>query len=335
MLRSLISLVLLLAAVALHSQAIDAPVATVRLTRQEVISQRSLRTDFERLEAVARRRLNTEERRQVLEMRINNALFFQFCERERITATEVEITAQINNMRSQLGTSATDANLEQLLRTRGVTLDLRVWARQQVLLQKYIQSRQAERLRAIPQPTADDIIKEYEFNKREFFLPEMARVSMIFVDLRDKGPEDRKRALETLNGLSVQIRASPDRFGEFVTRAMAGNMPYRASTQFMIPKTADAVRAFGQRFVDTAFDTKVGRTSDPVEGAGTQLTGLAIIRVEDQTPERFLGLADLIPGQNRTVQQFIQARLGMERLQNTLDQIEHELLRQLRAEATI
>ena len=80
--RSLVSLSLLLAAVALHAQTtIDTPVATVRLTRQEVISQRSLKTDFDRLETVAKRKLTPEERKQVLDMRINNVLFFQFCER--------------------------------------------------------------------------------------------------------------------------------------------------------------------------------------------------------------------------------------------------------------
>ncbi len=51
--------------------------------------------------------------------------------------------------------------------------------------------------------------------------------------------------------------------------------------------------------------------------------------------ERFLGLGDLIPGQNRTVHQLIQAKLGMERIQAVLGQIENELITQLRAEATI
>ena len=334
--RSLVSLCLLLAAVALQAQTtIDTPVATVRLTRQEVISQRSLKTDFDRLETVAKRKLTPEERRQVLDMRINNALFFQFCEREKITATDAELNAQISSMRSQLGPSATDANLEQVLRSRGITLDLKVWARQQVLLQKYIQTKQADRLKVIAQPTADEIIKEYEFNKKDYFLPEMARVSMIYVDLKDKGAEDRKKALETLNGLSSQIKANPEKFGEFVTRAMAGGMPYKASSQFTLPKTADAVRAFGQKFTDAAFTVKPGRVSDPIESAGAQLTGYAILRVEEQSPERFLGLADLIPGQSRTVQQLIQYKLGMERLQNTLDQIENDLLKQLRSEATI
>ena len=333
--RSLLSLLLLLAAVAMNAQTIDTPVATVRLTRQEVISQRSLKTDFDRLETVAKRKLTPAERRQVLDMRINNALFFQYCDREKITAVDADITAQINSMKSQLGTSATDANLEQLLRSRGITLDLKVWARQQVLLQKYIQGRQAERLKAIPQPSADDIIKEYEFNKKDYFLPEMARISMIYVDLKDKGADDRKKALETLNGLSAQIKASPDKFGEFVTRAIAGDMPYKATSQFVIPKTADAVKAFGQKFTDTAFAVKSGKVSDPIEAAGSQLSGYAIIRVEEQNPERFLGLADLIPGQNRTVQQLIQYKLSMDRLQTTLDQIESDLLKQLRSEAII
>lgn len=334
--RSLISFFLLLAAVALNAQTqIDASVATIRLVRQEVISQRSLKTDFDRLEAVAGRKLTTDERRQVLDMRINNTLFFQYCEREKITAPEAELAAYLSNTIAQLGPGGNEANLEKLLRSRGIPLDVKMWAKQQVLLQKYIQGKQADKLKAVAQPTADEIIKEYEFNKKDYFLPEMARISMLYVDLKDKGAEERKKALDTLNGLSAQIKSSPDKFGELVTRALSGDMPYKASAQFVIPKTQDAVLAFGQKFTDAAFATKPGKVSDPVEGAGLRLTGYAILRVEEQSSERFLGLSDLIPGQNRTVHQLIQYKLGMERLQTVLDQIEHDLLQQLRSEATI
>ena len=65
--RSLVILSLTLAAAALNAQTtIDTPVATVRLVRQEVISQRSLKTDFDRLEAVAKRKLTPRTRALVV-----------------------------------------------------------------------------------------------------------------------------------------------------------------------------------------------------------------------------------------------------------------------------
>ena len=334
--RSLVSIFLFLLVFSVSAQTmIDAPVATVRLTRQEVVSQRTLKNDFERLEAVANRKLTPDERRQVLDTRINNILFFQYCEREKIIAAESEIAAYLGNARAQMGQGAKDEDLEKLLRAQGVIMDIKTWAQQQILLQKYIQTKQADRLKSITPPTADDIIKEYEFNKKNYFLPEMVRVSMIYVDLKNKGPEDRKKGLDTINGVSAQIKASPDKFGEFTTRALSGEMPYKASAQFAIPKTAEAVKAFGQKFTDVAFATKPGQISEPIESAGANLVAYAVIRVEEHTTERFLGLSDLIPGQNRTVSQFIQAKLGMERAQTVLSQIEHELLTQLRSEATI
>ncbi len=334
--RSLVSVLLIFAAVSLNAQTmIDTSVATVRLTRQEVISQRTLKVDFERLESLLNRKLTPDERQQLLQSRINNALFLQYCEREKIAAAESEISGYIANAVAQLGAGANETHLEKVLRSQGIPLDVKIWARQQVLLQKFIQTKHSDRLKAVSPPTADEIIKEYEFNKKEYFVPEMARISMVYVDLKDKSPEERKKALDTLNGLSAQIKASPAKFGEFVTRALAGDMPYKASSQFSMPKTAEAVRAFGQKFSDAAFNTKPGQTSEPVEAAGVRLTGYAILRVEDHTPERFLGLTDLIPGQNNTVHQLIQYKLGMQKVQAVLAQIEQALVAQLRAEATI
>jgi peptidyl-prolyl cis-trans isomerase SurA len=334
--RSLVSVLLILATVSLGAQAvIDTSVATVRLTRQEVISQRSLKTDFDRLEAVAGRKLTQDERRQMLDSRINNALFLQYCERERIIAADTEVATYISNAVAQLGAGATQAHLEKVLRSQGIASDVTVWARQQVLLQKYIQTKQADRMKAIVPPTADEIIQAYELNKKEFFVPNLVRVSMIYVDLKDKGPEDRKKALDTLNGLSSQIKASPDKFGEFMTRALGGDVAYKASSQLTLPRTPEAVKAFGQKFIDASFALKVGLVSDPIECAGTSLVGYALARVEENTPEHILGLSDMVPGKNGTVQQLIQYQLSMQKLQTTLAQIENELVTQLRSEATI
>ena len=333
--RSFVAVLLAFAAASLGAQVIDASVATIRLIRQEVISQRSLKIDFDRLEAVAGRSLTQNERRQLLESRINNALFLQYCERERITAADSEVANYITNATAQLGAGATEANLEKALRSQGISADVKAWARQQVLLQKYIQGKQADRLKSIAQPTADEIIQAYELNKKEFFVPNLVRVSMLYVDLKGKGPEDRKKALDTLNGLSAQIKSSSDKFGEFTTRALGGDVAYKASSQLVLPRTPDAVKAFGEKFIDTVFSMKVGSVSDPVECAGTSLTGYALARVEENTPERILGLSDMVPGKNGTVHQLIQYQLGMQRLQATLAQIETELVTQLRSEATI
>lgn len=106
---------------------IDKPAATFKLTKQEVISVRQLRADVDRLENATGAKLTVEQRKDVLDARINSMLFLQFCEREKISVSDAQVNSALAQLKAQLGANATDADLEKSLRASGVFVDPKVY----------------------------------------------------------------------------------------------------------------------------------------------------------------------------------------------------------------
>ena len=65
----------LVCAAAFAQTAIDKPAATLKLTKQEVISVRQLKADVERIEAAIGQKLPLEKRKELLVSKINGMLF--------------------------------------------------------------------------------------------------------------------------------------------------------------------------------------------------------------------------------------------------------------------
>ncbi len=86
--RLFVSVAVLAAAVcAAAAQPIDKTVATVRLTRPQVITVLQLRRQVDPLEAQARRPLSKDERKLVLDGLVARALIEQAAERDRIVVS--------------------------------------------------------------------------------------------------------------------------------------------------------------------------------------------------------------------------------------------------------
>jgi hypothetical protein len=80
---------------------IDKPAATFKLTKQEVISVRQLRADVDRLENATGAKLTVEQRKDVLDARINSMLFLQFCEREKISVSDAQVNSALAQLKAQ------------------------------------------------------------------------------------------------------------------------------------------------------------------------------------------------------------------------------------------
>ena len=124
---------------------IDKPVATLKLIRQEVISARQFKSSVEKIEATVGQKLTAEQRKQYLDKMIDDLLFMQFCEREKILVSDAEISAALSQMKSSLGPGADDTKLEIALRGQGIFLDARSYAKEQLLLQSYLKNRKGRR----------------------------------------------------------------------------------------------------------------------------------------------------------------------------------------------
>ncbi len=311
---------------------IDKPAATIKLTRQEVISMRQIRTDVERLEKTTGLKFTLDQIKDVLNARINSMLFVQFCEREKIVVDKKEIDLALTQMRSALGAKATNADLETSLRSNGVFVEPEVYVRQRILFDRYVETKRAAELKAaLVPPTADEILKAYDLAKATLVRPDTVRLSVLYVDTRGKSEADAAKSKEILQNLSSTLKLNPSKFDELVLRSgdAAG---YRSIASLYVQKTADYKTMFGPEFFDTIFKLKVG----DISGVIVSPTGYRIARANEFLPQKQLGLSDTVPGnQNMTVQEFLTYQLASEKESVFMDKLEADLIAKLRTEASI
>jgi len=307
-------------------------VATVNLTKSEPIYVKELRTEVERMEKAKGRALTKEERLQMLEVMINEKLVIQAAEKEKITISENEVNAQIQQLRNvlaqQLGRQPTDAELNQAVKNES-GLDLPVFKeqlRKQMIVQKYLFAKKEPLIKSVKEPTEAEIIEQYNLAKADFVRPETVRFSMIQVPY---GPDaaSRAKARELANSLLREIGSNPSKFDEVVTRSKVPNSGYIAGDGGFIPRNHEAQNVVGQDFINTAFNLKQGEVSKLIEG----IPGYQIIKITENYSMKNLELDDIIqPGSNVRIRDYIKQVLSTNRQQSILKQASEELIADLR-----
>lgn len=323
---------ILAAGAALAQTTIDKPVATVNLIRKEVVSQRQLKADVEKIENASGQKLTIEQRREVLDGRVDIILFNQYCEREKITVADGDITKAVDQLRQQLGTGMDDVKLETALRSQGIILDARSYVKQQLLLKRYLQLKKADDLKAVKAVTADEILQAYELQKSQLVRPDTVRVSVLYVDYRATPADQKKKAQDALRQAASQLRSNPSRFDELLLKASDADSLYKSAT-FYVYKNPQSVQAYGQAFVDQVFKMKVGDVSDILE---TTTIGMQVVRVNEFQAQKNLTLSDPYPGvPNATVQDYIRYALATKRQSDALAKIQKDLLAELHKSGTV
>ncbi|MCL2128119.1 MAG: SurA N-terminal domain-containing protein, partial [Treponema sp.] len=147
------------------------PAAIVNLTKSEPITVKQFRTEVERMEKSTRRTLNDKERRDVLDVMINERLAIQAAEKDKITISENEITQQINQLKTQMvqaiGRQPTDAEFATAIKNEtGLELPaFRDQVRRQLVVQKYLMSKKQSTIENIKIPSEDEISNTYGLTK--------------------------------------------------------------------------------------------------------------------------------------------------------------------------
>jgi parvulin-like peptidyl-prolyl isomerase len=307
-------------------------VATVNLIRTESITVRQLRTEVERMEQAAGRKLNQSERLQVLDVMINERLALQAAERDRITVSENEVNQQIQQLRNvlaqQLGRQPTDAEFNRAIREEsGLELPaFREQLRKQLVTQKYLMFKKETLINSIKVPTEEEIRAQFNLVRAQFVQPEMVRFTGIQVPF---GPDaaSRRRAKELADQLISEIGSSPARFDAVVARGQTPNSNYQAGDGGYIPRNMEAQARLGADFVNTAFSLRQGDVSRVIEST----TGYLIIKVTENHEMKNLGLDDVITGTRMTVRDQIGNVMLQERQQTILAQASQELVTELRS----
>ena len=342
-------LLIVLTGLTAFAQADLQPVAIVRLTRSEPITVRQLRTELEKLawQGFASRNgriptaqeLNREvqnftlsDRRNILEMIINERLALQAAERDRITFTENELNQAVNMLRSQMaqgiGRQPTEEEFAMAIRNEtGQDFPaFRESLRRQSIANKYLMTTKSDIFGSIQMPTEAEIVNHYNLSRADFVRPDTVRFTMIQVPY---GPDaaSRARARDLADRLNREIGANSSRFDEAVMRGQAPNSGYQAGDGGYLPRNPMAQQIVGEDFMNTAFSLRQGEVSRLIEGN----PGFQIIKITETLPQAMLGMDDIMdPGTRMTVRQFIGSSILQQRQQETIMRATQELIAELR-----
>lgn len=312
------------------------PAAIVKLAKTEPISVKQFKAEVQRLEAQTKRSLTADERREILDVMINERLALQAADRDKIFITDNEVNQQIQQLRGQMAAQLkrqpTDAEFEAAVKEEtGQTLaEYKEQLRRQMTVQKYVLTKKRSTFEGIASPTEDEIKAEYELNKAKFLRPETVRFTMIYVPI-GSGADGKTKAKGIADRLIKEIGTSGNKFDEAVLKAQVPGADYRAGEGGYLPKTAEAQRVVGPEFLNAAFDLKIGEVSRLLENTQS----FQLIKVTEVYAQKMLELTDLYQlGGRATVRDYIGNRLLQSRQAKAVDTATKEIVDELRAGKT-
>lgn len=318
------------------SQGLDVPVATVRLTRAEVIGQKEFRDKLARFERATNRTLAAEQKQELLNVMVNEILLVQAAERANVRVTDAEVMSFAKST-ARVPNTVSDAEFRKLIEQQtGSTWDnFFKEAKKTFLIQKFLMTRpEASALQSI-QVSDAKVVEYFNENKNDFRNPDLVRISHVFFDTKQRPrgtPEEiRTRANNALNRLRNNqatleelVRTESDDEASKVRNGDLG---------FVSRSDPQALALFGREFLNQVYDLPKGTTAPRLLESNV---GLHIVRVTDKIDQRFLGLNDPIaPLSNTTVREFIRTQLQQQAQQQKVQEILEKLAEEVRREANV
>jgi len=310
---------------------LGAPLATVKLTKIEVVSDKTFKEDVAKLESSLGKTLSADERKAYLDDVINDLLFYQMCDRDGIKVSEGEIDSYIAKLRGQRPSGETDQQFSAYLATQGIPYsDLRTYYKKQVLIQRWLMSTKSAEISAIPPIGTNEILTTYDLYKSRLVRPDTVKIAFLFYQFKDGNATERAKGAETMKKLSEQLNKG-DSFD--VLRLKAQESGYAANKEPIYFERSDVfISQFGKVFYDMVFSLKDGTNSMPFETEA----GWWIIRRMEYLPQKQLELSDPYRlGQAGTVQDYIGQLLSKQRETEFLQKTFNDLFKKLRGQADI
>jgi peptidyl-prolyl cis-trans isomerase SurA len=332
---------LLLVTPIVFAQLIDKPVATVKLSKFEVISVKQFRKQIEDLEARTQKSLSLEDRRKLLDLLISEMLISQAASMENITVSQGEIDSRIalarqtGGMGLNLNRELTEQEFKQLLQQSGLTWEEYVDQLKKALLQqKYVMEKKRALFEKIARPSESEIEDFYQANKTAFVAPDMVRFKHIYIDTRNLTSADEKNKARSRAEEIARELQNGAAFDDLVVKYSDDkNSRYKGGDFGYLRRDDQARRQLlGKDFFEAPFKMNVGEISGVLQSN----IGFHIIRVTEKIPFRLLSLDDPIPPQNNsTVRDQISAQLLQQKQAEFYQQALLDLLDELKKKAEI
>ena len=318
-----------------NAQLLDTTLATVRLSKTEVVSEREMLRQFKLLETQLNASLSGEQKEEVFQSKINSILINQAARRAGIRAEESEIQNAVAQQKASLNAPISDAEYQRLVvEQTGLSWnDYRAQIEERILQEKYITSARPNLLNTSATPSDREIKTTYEQNIQNFLNPSMSGSSHIFIDLRGKNDAEWTSARRTMAGYHSRIRnGGRTEFDKILRETLDDAGVTGGDFGYIISGDTNAVQALGSGFVQKLLDLDEGVISAVMESA----IGLHIVRITDRRSPRLLELDDpLLPGQSLTVRRWLVEYIRNRKQQEALVEALREITGELREEAEI
>jgi hypothetical protein len=347
-------LALSLAAQTPVATSLDTELASVDYVRRESIGLKQFKLSVSKLEAAAATKMTVDQRKQYLDLMINDLLFLQYCEKEKITITDAELSQSIQQMKAQVlqslkqnpqgvdpgvisswsstGTISDDAFYGILTKLGVQASELKLYYKKQLLMKKYLDGKKGE-ISAIPAPSYEEVEKFYNEHKQSFYQPDALKLGIIFFDIRGKGDDEKAKIKAQAKAMAAKVSNNVDAFNEAVLRAKDNpKIGYTAISGYPFAKTADFQKVFGLPFYNAAFGLKKGQITDIVEGE----SGFHILLAEQVYPAHQLGLNEAVSlTQTATVFDYVKQSIYNEKVNGAVESMLNKLVDSVRAKSKI
>ncbi|MDA3957659.1 peptidylprolyl isomerase [Oceanispirochaeta sp.] len=316
---------------------VDKPVAIVKLTKTDVISQKKLAYNISLYEQQAGRALSKLEKEQVLQTLINQMLVYQAAERDNVTVSDEQVLlAGMNQMMQQTGQQLTEVQFKQIIKEQS-GMDYETYAqtvRDQLILEKYVSEKKRDFLRTSSMPGTDEVELFYRQNEEKFLNPEMVKFSHIFFSTRGTAAGDKSQKREQADEVYQQIVRGNAKFEEMVRKYSddKASVVRDGDIGNFIDRGEKNISIFGRDFLNTLFDLEIGKMSDVLESS----QGYHIVIVNQHHKKTFLDLDDPVtPVETTTVRQYISNIISYQKKQKAFQQAAETVVKELTEEAEV
>ena len=316
---------LMLTSFAVFAQSDLQVLAVVKLTKNESITLKQLKTRCETYEKqMGGRTLTVDEKKQVLDTLIEERLIVQAAAKEGISIPDSYVDQYFAQYVSQLaGANVSEKEFEEIVKkSYGKTLDqllieqtgmnkteYKNQLKNTLLMQQYVvQKNQAEIQKVAA--TDDEIRMAYESNKSSFVWNDMIKMLLVIVP-QGSNPEAAKQ--KTVDFLS-KYKSKALTAEQIAVQSQAENSGFQAGVG-LFPKTEAAAAGIGMPLQNLifVFNQNEGYTSD-VEETADDFRFISVIKKYDA---KMLAIGDLVqPETTVTVYDYIRSSLTQQKQQN-------------------
>jgi parvulin-like peptidyl-prolyl isomerase len=315
-------------------QVIDQPVARVRLTKAEVITQKQLRNQIELIENQTRQNMPPENRRRMLDLQIGEILINQAAARDNFRVTENEVNENIARYKQQMAPNVPDAQFRTIVQNQlGLSWEeFTATIRKRLTQEKYVMEKKRSYFSEIKDPTDAQIQQVYEANATDFTNPQFVRFNQVFLSTRGLSEAEKQQARKRADDALAELRSS--QFKDVVLKYSDDtNSKYRGGDAgYFARNDAQRQAVLGKTFFDTLFSMKTNQTSGVVESN----IGYHILQVAEKHDPKLLGLKDpILPGASQTVEERIRNTLRAQNQQLTFQRALTDHIEELKKDAEV